>query len=134
MRSLQKCFIFLSACLSLVACKDVNLKKTKGGVPYKLIEAGKSKDSIAIGHIVKFHMTERVKGNGKIKDTLLSSTYDQIPVYRRVVAGSGRYDDPMMEIISKAKKGDSIYMVQAMDSFIAHQPEIVTRTPFRKGD
>ena len=134
MRSLQKCFIFFSACLSLVACKDVNFKKTKGGVPYKLIEAGKSKDSIAMGHIVKFHMTERVKGNGKIKDTLLTSSYDQIPVYRRVVAGSGTYDDPLMEIITKAKKGDSIYMVQAMDSFIAHQPEIVTRTPFRKGD
>ncbi|MGZ5190346.1 MAG: FKBP-type peptidyl-prolyl cis-trans isomerase [Flavisolibacter sp.] len=134
MRSLQKGFIFLSACFFLIACKEVSFEKTKGGVPYKIFEAGKSKDSIGMGHIVKFHMIERVKGNGKIKDTILTSTYDKMPVYRRIVAGSGRYDDPLMDIIMKAKKGDSIYMVQAMDSFIVHQPEIVTRTPFRKGD
>jgi FKBP-type peptidyl-prolyl cis-trans isomerase FkpA len=134
MRSVQKCFIFISACLLFIACKDVNFKKTKGGVPYKIFAAGKSKDSIGIGHIVKFHIIQRVKGNGKVKDTVLTSTYDKMPTYRRVVAGSDRYDDPLMEILMKAKKGDSIYMVQAMDSFIVHQPEIVNQTPFRKGD
>ena len=134
MRSLQKCVIFFSACLFLVACKEVNFKKTKGGVPYKIFSDGKSKDTIAVGHIAKFHMIQRVKGNGKIKDTILNSTYESLPVYKQITAGSGRYDDPLMDVITKAKKGDSIYIVQAMDSFIANQPQIVTQTPFRKGD
>jgi FKBP-type peptidyl-prolyl cis-trans isomerase FkpA len=134
MRSVQSCFIFITACLLLVACKDVNFKKTKGGVPYKIFAAGKSKDSIGMGHIIKFHILQRVKGNGKIKDTILTSTYDGLPTYRRVVPGTARYEDPLMEILPQAKKGDSIYFVQAMDSFIAHQPEILTQTPFRKGD
>ena len=53
MRSLQKCVIFFSACLFLVACKEVNFKKTKAGVPYKIFSDGKSKDTIAVGHIAK---------------------------------------------------------------------------------
>src|SRR5215212_8425162 len=64
-----------TAGILLTGCKDtVNFRKTKSGVPYKIFPAGKSKDTIGVGNIIKFNITLRIKGNGKVKDTVLNTT------------------------------------------------------------
>src|SRR6476620_5588991 len=121
--------------LLITSCKSkVSFKKTKSGVPYKIFAAGTSKDTIAVGNIVKYNITQRVTGNGKVKDSVLGTTYGKMPQFAPVQPSTGSYQDPLMEILTKAKKGDSIYFTQAMDSFITRQPDIEIRTPFRKGD
>jgi FKBP-type peptidyl-prolyl cis-trans isomerase FkpA len=126
--------VFILALL-ITSCKSkVSFKKTKGGVAYKIFPAGISKDTIGVGNIVKYNMTQRVTGSGKVKDSLLGTTYGKMPQFAQVQIPTGSYGDPLMEILLGAKKGDSIYFTQVMDSFIARQPDIELRTPFRKGD
>src|SRR5207237_1097537 len=117
----------LSIAMLLWACNNIDFKKTKGGVPYKIFPS-KSGDKIVPGNIVKYQLTV------KVKDSVLGSTYSSLPRYDAVGPASDSYGSPLMEILSKSKKGDSIYFVQAIDSFIAHDPSIVQQTPFRKGD
>lgn len=121
-------FSVLAVAISITACNNVDFKKTRGGVPYKLFSEGKGKDSIKVGDIVKYHMIV------KVKDSLIGSTYTEFPKYEQVREATDSYGDPLMDILSKSKKGDSIYYVQAMDTFIARNPKIVDETPFRKGD
>ncbi|HEV7620496.1 MAG TPA: hypothetical protein VGO09_02115, partial [Flavisolibacter sp.] len=112
----------------LAACNSIDFKKTKGGVPYKIFPSA-SGEKVVPGTIVKYNLTV------KVKDSILGSTYGNFPKYEQVApAATSTYEDPHMEILTKAKKGDSIYFVQAIDSFIAHNPDIIKQTPFRKGD
>jgi FKBP-type peptidyl-prolyl cis-trans isomerase FkpA len=128
MKAVKCVFGMLGASVLLAACNNVDFKKTASGVPYKLFSKGKEKDTIAVGDIIKY---EKVV---KIKDSVLANSYGNFPVYEQIRQAANRYEDPAMEIFLKARKGDSIYIVQAMDTFIARNPEIETRTPFRKGD
>jgi FKBP-type peptidyl-prolyl cis-trans isomerase len=111
----------------------MDFKKTKGGVPYQIFPS-KSGEKIAAGNIIKYErvMTATLKG----KDSVMNSSYNSMPLYMQVNPGMGGYDpeSATLEIVSKAKKGDSIYMVMAIDSFIAKDSNIVKMTPFRKGD
>ena len=134
MKLLKSVFSVLTLTLVFTACKNIDFKKTKGGVPYKIFPEGKSKDTIAMDNIVKYHMIVKVKDVAKGKDSILTNSYHEFPKYIQVAAPSNSYDNPLVEIITKAKKGDSIYFVQAMDSFIAHNPQILQQTPFKKGD
>jgi FKBP-type peptidyl-prolyl cis-trans isomerase FkpA len=119
------CLLILS--FLIASCNSIDFKKTKGGVPYKLFPSG-SGDKIAEGNIIKYMMTI------KIKDSIVRSSYNTMPEYERAGEAAGTYEDPHMELFLKAKTGDSIYYVQAMDSFIAKQPTIVQQSPWRKGD
>ena len=121
--------MLMFAMIMFSACKsEIDFKKTRGGVPYKIFSEGKGKDTIAVDDIVKYHRIV------KIKDSVLNNTYLEIPVYDKVRFPSPSYGDPLPEILTKAKEGDSIYFVQAMDTFIFHNPQIEQQTPFRKGD
>jgi FKBP-type peptidyl-prolyl cis-trans isomerase len=77
-----------------------------------------------------------MKVNSKGKDTLLMSTYDELPQFQQVGPSMGGYDpnSAIMDVLSQIKKGDSVYMTFAIDSFIAKDPTLVQKTPFRKGD
>lgn len=120
--------MFMIAMIFAACESKIDFKKTRGGVPYKIFTAKKSKDTIAVDDIVKYHRIV------KIKDSVLNNTYLEIPVYDKVRLASPSYGDPLPEILTKAHEGDSIYFVQAMDSFIYHNPQIEQETPFRKGD
>ena len=129
MKSVKVILSVLSFAMLFAACESkIDFKKTIGGVPYKIFPAKKGKDTIAVNDIVKYHRIV------KVKDSVLSSSYLQVPVYDKVRPASNSYGDPLPEILTKAKEGDSIYFVQAMDSFIFHNPQIEIETPFRKGD
>ncbi|GAC1418936.1 MAG: hypothetical protein NVS1B13_04070 [Flavisolibacter sp.] len=112
----------------LSACNTIDFKKTTGGVPYKIFPSATG-TKVAPGTVVKYELIV------KAKDSVLGTTYGNFPKYEQVGAPiPSSYEDPHMEILNKAKKGDSIYFVQSIDTFIAHNPEILKQTPFRKGD
>ena len=67
----------------------------------------------------------------KINDSVLGTTYDKMPQYLPVTNESQPYDPS--EIIPLLKKGDSVYMVQMMDTFIKREPRSVPPN-FKKGD
>ncbi|MFL5742215.1 MAG: FKBP-type peptidyl-prolyl cis-trans isomerase [Flavisolibacter sp.] len=126
-------FAHLISCLLVItmmqsSCGNIDFKKSKGGVPYKVFSEGKGKDTVAVSDIVKYQMIV------KVKDSIVASTYWEFPRYEQVTPATNSYGDPHMELLTKAKKGDSIYYVQAMDSFIAHNPQILQQTNFKKGD
>ncbi|MGZ5286441.1 MAG: FKBP-type peptidyl-prolyl cis-trans isomerase [Flavisolibacter sp.] len=129
MKSVKLFFSILSMTLLFAACETkIDFKKTAGGVPYKIFPAKKGKDTIAVNDIIKYHRIV------KIKDSVLNNTYLEVPAYEKVRLATTSYGDPLPEILTRAKEGDSIYYVQAMDSFIFHNPQIEQETPFRKGD
>lgn len=123
----------LSAVLVLTACNNVDFKKTTAGVPYKIFGNGKG-DSIRTNNIVKFEVIQ------KTKDTVIFSSYKEgQPQYLQVQPAppSLNYNDiggNLAEILTKAKKGDSIYVTQSADSLLKDPRMAQTPLPFKKGD
>ncbi|MDQ3683470.1 MAG: hypothetical protein M3352_10435, partial [Bacteroidota bacterium] len=60
--------------LLTASCNNVDFQKTKGGMPYKLF-ASKDGKKIDSGSIVKAHVLQ------KIKDSVVMSSYTNMPVY-----------------------------------------------------
>ena len=125
-------FGLFSAALVLSACNNVDFKKTKAGVPFKIYGENKG-DSIKLNYIVKFDVIQ------KTKDTVLFSSYQQgMPQYMQVqqVPPTFSYNDVganLMEIFLHAKKGDSIYITQATDSLLKQNPDM-SKSNIKKGD
>lgn len=101
----------------LVACENVDFKKTSGGLPYKIFSKN-SKDSIKEGYFVKLEVIR------KTKDTVFFNSYGQgQAVFLQVQKqpGAVTYSNLALnipEILLNAGKGDSIYIVQATDSLL----------------
>jgi FKBP-type peptidyl-prolyl cis-trans isomerase len=133
MQVLKNVLGVLAAALVLTACNNVDFKKTKAGVPYKVFSTGKG-DSIRQNYIVKFEVIR------KTKDTVLFSSYEQkMPQYLQVQPAPEQlsYSDiggNLMEIFPKAKKGDSIYITESADSLLKQNPQLATQSPLKKGD
>jgi FKBP-type peptidyl-prolyl cis-trans isomerase FkpA len=133
MQVLKSVLSVLGAAFVLAACNNVDFKKTKAGVPYKIFSNGKG-DSIRQNNIVKFEVIR------KTKDTVLFSSYDQkMPQYLQVQAVPEQlsYSDiggNLMEIFTKAKKGDSIYITESADSLLKANPQMAAQAPIKKGD
>ncbi|SRR5215203_494495 len=133
MQIFKSVFSVLTVGLLFTACNNVDFRKTKAGVPYKIFSKG-SGDSIRQNYIIKFEVIQ------KTKDTVLYSSYKMNrPEYLQVqpVPATLSYNDiggNIMEIFSKAKKGDSIYVVQSTDSLIKQNPNLATQAKVKKGD
>ena len=114
------------ATLLIASCKNnVDFKKTKGGMPYKLFTEGKGAKPVE-GDILKLQFIR------KINDSVLVSTYQQgAPAYIPYSSQTQPYD--ISEVMSQVHKGDSIYAVQLVDSFMARNPQSVPPN-FKKGD
>jgi len=122
-----------AAVIALAACNNVDFKKTKAGVAYKIFP-GSSKDSIKVNSIVKYHMIQTLQRPGK-SDTVISNSYEEMPRFQQVKpVDVPSYFAAFDEIVLSAHPGDSIYFEQAMDSFIAKFPMIEQTTTFRNGD
>ena len=108
------------AALALVAgsCNSVDFKKTKGGMPYKVIESNKAGKKVQPGDYIKVNITQ------KVKDSTVFSTYDAMPMYLQVAANN---NDPysITEVLPTLKQGDSVYAVQVIDTFMARSPNSV---------
>mgnify|MGYP003575188676 FL=1 len=111
------------AALVMAACNNVDFKKSKGGMPYKVFPSKKGTE-IEAGNFVKMHLVQ------KIKDSVRFSTYNTMPLYIPVSEGQS-YD--FTEVLPELKEGDSLYTVQLMDTFIARNPQAIP-PEFQKGD
>ena len=119
--------VAMAACSALVlgACGNVDFKKTKGGMPYK-VYSGKGSKDVDTGNFVKVHIIQ------KIKDSVTFSSYKTgVPLYIPVTAAGNPYD--FTEVLPDLKQGDSLYTVQVMDTFIARSPQMIP-PQFKKGD
>jgi FKBP-type peptidyl-prolyl cis-trans isomerase len=118
----------LSLVLLVAACDSVDFKKTKAGVPYKVFSEG-SGNKIKVGDFVKFNVTL------KVGDSIMATSYGKMPDYIKVEPADSAYDwrAALTEALPNAKKGDSIYIVQALDTFINRNPELAKDTFFKKG-
>ncbi|MBD0332152.1 MAG: FKBP-type peptidyl-prolyl cis-trans isomerase [Chitinophagaceae bacterium] len=108
----------------LLSCNSVDFKKTKGGMPYKLFPSNNGK-KIESGNYIKANILQ------KIKDSVVFSTYESMPVYFPVTATNATYD--VSEVLPTLKQGDSVYAVQVMDTFIKRNPAGVP-PQYKKGD
>lgn len=106
------------------SCSNVDFKKTKGGMPYKLFSSNGG-DSIKAGNFIKVNVTQ------KVKDSTVFSSYGGMPVYFQVSDASQPYD--ISEVLTSLKEGDSVYAVQLIDTFMARNPGGIPPT-FKKGD
>jgi FKBP-type peptidyl-prolyl cis-trans isomerase FkpA len=111
-------FGLLAVALFTTACNSVDFKKTSAGVPYKIFSKESKGDSIKPGYVVKLQVVK------KVKDSILFNTYaNKRAAYLQLQMPTTpfSYNDigsNVMEILSKAKKGDSIYLVQETDSLM----------------
>lgn len=100
--------------LSIQACKNTDYKKTKDGLTYQVYNSG-SGDKIAAGNVVRYHMTN------KLEDSLLGSTYTG-PARWMGIPKTGEQNG-LAFMLMQARKGDSILVIQAVDSVIAKSPQ-----------
>lgn len=98
---------------SLIACNSTDYKKTKEGFPYKVFSVGKG-DTISPGNVVRYHLTN------KIEDSLLGTTYGAsakwIPIAKEGEQNS------MIKLLIGTRKGDSILVLQPVDSILKNNP------------
>jgi FKBP-type peptidyl-prolyl cis-trans isomerase FkpA len=117
----------LTTLVLMVGCKDstTNYEKTVNGLPYKII---RSKDTQAVnpGNWIKIIVTQ------KLNDSLIFSSASGLPAYVFISNTDNRPYD-ISEIWTKLHRGDSVVVVQMMDTFIKRTP---TKVPpiFKNGD
>lgn len=127
----------LTAGLLVAACNSasVDFKKTRGGVPYKIFPGKGNGPNIKEGNLVKFQLIQSIKD--PTLDTVLRSSYKNgMSEYLKVTTpGMSNYDiqTTLMEILVNAKEGDSIYITQEVDTFLAKRPELANDSILKKG-
>ncbi|MBS1655978.1 MAG: hypothetical protein JSU05_14090, partial [Bacteroidetes bacterium] len=109
MKTIKGVLSFILAVSLLTACKNASFKKTKSGMPYKIIQ-GSGGDSLKEGGYFKAEILV------KIDDSVLYSTYKLGATAVVPVRVRGSYDPS--ELFSKLRVGDSLYTVQMMDTII----------------
>jgi FKBP-type peptidyl-prolyl cis-trans isomerase FkpA len=101
------------AMLVLAACSGGGFKKTKSGILYKIISDGKG-ITAQKGQFLKIHVVQNVRhGN---KDSLLGTSYDQIPLYMPVDSVPASYNPN--EVFMMLRKGDSAQIIMEADSLV----------------
>lgn len=103
----------LLALTSLSACKNMNYKKTKDGFLYTVKGDGKG-EKIVPGNVIRIHSTSR------LGDSLLGTSYGQGPQTVPIPKDGPQMD--IFKIFFDAHKGDSILLLQPVDSIIAKDP------------
>lgn len=121
----------LLAVLSLAAilsCNNLDFKRSKNGILYKIIPGGNQKDSIAKpGNIIKFNVTS------KLNDSLLYSSYGKAPAFAQVPPDREAVYSPA-EVFPMLRKGDSAVTVLLADSLIARGQTMQLPPGTKKGD
>jgi FKBP-type peptidyl-prolyl cis-trans isomerase FkpA len=109
----------LSVLLLASACKNSGFKKTKSGLLYKIIADGKG-PVVKRGDIIKIQFVH------KLRDSVLASSYEQMPFYAKVDSVGPVYDP--QEIFTMLRKGDSAVVIRLADSLSKKQgmlPEFI---------
>lgn len=94
-------------------------------MPYKVF-SGKGGKTLDSGDIAKVQIVQ------KIQDSVTFDSYkSNAPQYIPIMPNGSPYD--FTEVLPSLKVGDSMYAVQAMDTFIARNPQAIP-PQFKKGD
>jgi FKBP-type peptidyl-prolyl cis-trans isomerase FkpA len=114
MKKLTQLVLALVAITAITACGDTNYKKTKSGLMYKYVTKA-STAAAKEGSILKIHYTQ------KLNDSLLVSSYGNMPAYAPVTKGQpDAYD--VSELFTDLHKGDSLIVVQLVDTLMKKYP------------
>ncbi|TDO23611.1 FKBP-type peptidyl-prolyl cis-trans isomerase [Sediminibacterium goheungense] len=114
----------LLAIVLLASCNQY--EKAPSGMTYKI--SGNSKEKLKHGQFVKMHIEYKLKS----KDTLLQSSFDNIPVYFAVDTGRlGKHT--FTEIITLCGAGDKVDFVLSIDTLKSMQV-MDYNDMFKKGD
>jgi len=113
----------------LTSCNSISYKKTKSGLLYKIISSGSNDSLVKNGQWLKLHYTY------KVNDSVLQTTYGKMPIYIQLQENPNLTYDPA-EVFPLVKKGDSVVVVQFVDSLIAKQNNPGAALPpyMKKGD
>jgi len=105
--------IFLAAMiLAMTGCSNLDYKKTKTGLLYKIISSGNSKNPVAKeNNYLKYNFVS------KLNDSVLYSSYGKMPGYFKVGSAKGAEYSPV-EIFGMLKKGDSVITVSMIDTLM----------------
>jgi FKBP-type peptidyl-prolyl cis-trans isomerase FkpA len=128
MQLLKTMFCAAAFATAMVGCKNVDFKKTKSGLAYKLFPSSSGAKAVAGGYL-------KVNLISKLRDSVLSNTYGSAPTYLQVPkAGEPARPYDITEITPLLKKGDSVYLVQSIDSIFKDAPPERIPPFFKKGD
>lgn len=97
--------------LFLLAGCDTGYKRMDSGLQYKIVESGSDEVSTA-GSTVKLHY-EQV-----LHDTVIGSTFGKLPFYKALIPGTIFPYDPFEVLTKGVRAGDSIIVIQRMDSLL----------------
>ena len=124
MRLLKTMFSVAAIAVMMASCDNVDFKKTKGGMPYKLYASKDGKKAVVGGYLKVNIITKK-------NDSVLQTTYGSAPTYLPVTNESQPYD--LSELIPTLKEGDSLYSVRLVDSFLKKSPGSLPPS-FKAGD
>ena len=96
------------ALLMTTACKNAGFKRTKSGLLYKIVSDGKGQ-KVKNHDFIKFHYVS------KVHDSVMASTFGNIPAYAPVDSAVGPIYNPA-EIFPMLRAGDSAVVVLLADS------------------
>jgi FKBP-type peptidyl-prolyl cis-trans isomerase len=97
--------------LFLLAACEAGYKQMESGLQYKVVESG-SGAVAAAGSTVKLHY-EQV-----LHDTVVGSTFGKLPYYKALIPGTIFPYDPFEVLTKGVRAGDSIVVIQRMDSLL----------------
>ena len=101
--------IFLSIIL-FFSC-DTTFRRTESGLQYRIFEKGSGAVATA-GSTVKLHYTQM------LHDTITSTTVGKLPIYKELIPGTIFPYDPFEVLVKGVRPGDSIVVVQRLDSLL----------------
>jgi len=118
----------LAAIVFLASCSNVDYKKSKSGLLYKIIRKGNSNDPVAKpGNVIKLNFIQ------KWNDSVLQTTYGKMPFFTRVDTSAVVNYSPS-EILPFVRKGDSAVVVQMVDSLLNRGLQMQLPPSAKKGD
>lgn len=124
MQLFKTMFSITAFAVAVSSCTNVDFKKTKGGMAYKLFPGKEGKKAVEGGYLKVNLITKK-------DDSVMHTTYGGAPTYLPVTKESRPYD--LSEIIPTLKEGDSVYAVQLVDTFMKQAPGQLPPS-FKKGD
>lgn len=120
--------LLLAVVVLLAGCGNMDYKKTKSGLLYKIISSGSSNGAVAKENgYLKFNVVT------KLNDSIMYSSYGKLPGYSKVLP-AGKADYSPSEIFGLLKKGDSAITVSMIDTFLKRGMASQLPPAAKKGD
>ncbi|MEO6316483.1 MAG: FKBP-type peptidyl-prolyl cis-trans isomerase [Chitinophagaceae bacterium] len=122
--------VVLASALAFASCKNnVDYKKTKSGVMYKIF--GNGKDSVVkTGNIMKINFTIKIGSS----DSVLQTSVGKLPLFVPIEGSVPADAYSPLEVFSMLRKGDSAVIVQMVDTLLKKNPGGQMPPFFKKGD